>query len=56
MANRGIYESLSSIPLGMGACGTACVDISPVTPNLCFQIPLITAGGFRFLRIGGNDR
>ncbi len=45
MANRGIYGSLSSIPVGMGACGTAYVDISPVTPNLCFQVPLMTTGG-----------
>ena len=38
MSNRGIYGSLSSIPVEMGDCGAAYVDISPVTPNLCFQI------------------
>ena len=51
MANRGIYGSLSSIPVEMGDCGTAFVDVSPEFPNLCFQIPLIATGGAKPLSL-----
>ncbi len=51
MPNRGIYGSLSSIPVEMGDCGTAFVDVSPEFPNLCFQIPLIATGGAKPLSL-----